>query len=153
VPRHQFKGSLRASIPYEHKRHGIWLPKGQSNLQATPPSTDSEMRSLFVSTLAGHGLLWMLLGAASRTSGAQLPLAPRLEYLYTLNITGGAAISLGPGPLGTRLVVPIVNGTFGGPKLKGCEQPRIVASWPPRDKLNLWLTHVDFTRNRASDRR
>lgn len=47
------------------------------------------------------------------------PKAPGLTYLYTVNITGGDAYPVGPGPRGVRLVVPILKGSFSGPKLEG----------------------------------
>jgi hypothetical protein len=47
------------------------------------------------------------------------PKAPGLQYLYTVNITGGDAAIIGQGPRGFRIVVPILKGTFAGPKLKG----------------------------------
>lgn len=47
------------------------------------------------------------------------PKAPGLTYLYTVNITGGEFYNTGPGPRGTRLIVPIIKGNFAGPKLKG----------------------------------
>ena len=47
------------------------------------------------------------------------PKAPGLTYLYSVNITGGEAAVVGQGPRGFRLVVPILRGSFAGPKLKG----------------------------------
>jgi hypothetical protein len=47
------------------------------------------------------------------------PAAPGLTYLYSLNCTLGPAIEVGAGPHGTRVVIPIVGGTFSGPKLSG----------------------------------
>jgi len=52
------------------------------------------------------------------------PKAPGLTYLYTVNITGGEAAIVGQGPRGFRLVVPILRGSFAGPKLKGKSPPQ-----------------------------
>jgi hypothetical protein len=57
--------------------------------------------------------------AAAGPSRPKPPKAPGLEYLYTVNITGGDAAIIGQGPRGFRIVVPILRGTFAGPKLKG----------------------------------
>ncbi|KAK3360468.1 hypothetical protein B0T25DRAFT_496373 [Lasiosphaeria hispida] len=51
------------------------------------------------------------------------PKPPGLTYLYTVNITGGEAAPVGLGPRGYRVVVPIVGGSFSGPKLKGTVLP------------------------------
>jgi hypothetical protein len=47
------------------------------------------------------------------------PPAPGLEYLYGLNCTLAPGISVGLGPKGTRLVIPIIGGYFKGPKISG----------------------------------
>lgn len=75
------------------------------------------MRPFFLVTAcmrAVHVLLLVTLSFASKT-----PKAPRLTYLYTVNITGGPTTTFGPGPRGIRLAVPILGGSFSGPKLRG----------------------------------
>ncbi|PVH80794.1 hypothetical protein DL98DRAFT_357430, partial [Cadophora sp. DSE1049] len=47
------------------------------------------------------------------------PNAPRLTYLYTANVTLGPTIQYGDGPKGNRVAIPIIGGTFDGPKMKG----------------------------------
>lgn len=47
------------------------------------------------------------------------PPTPELTFLYTINITGGAAIPVGSDPRGKRLVLPIHGGSFAGPRLRG----------------------------------
>lgn len=47
------------------------------------------------------------------------PAAPGLTFLYSLNCTLAPPIPVGGGPHGTRLVIPIVGGTFSGPRLSG----------------------------------
>ncbi|KAK3402656.1 hypothetical protein B0T20DRAFT_342991 [Sordaria brevicollis] len=51
------------------------------------------------------------------------PKPPKLEFLYTVNVTGGETYNIGNGPNGLRLVVPILSGSFAGPKLKGTVLP------------------------------
>jgi hypothetical protein len=51
------------------------------------------------------------------------PKPPTLTYLYTLNATLADAITIGPGPRGGRVAIPITGGTFSGPKLKGANEP------------------------------
>ena len=65
--------------------------------------------------------LLALLGVGSATGDRKqhVPRAPGLTYLYTVNITAGEVYPVGPGPRGTRIVVPIASGNFAGPKLKG----------------------------------
>lgn len=47
------------------------------------------------------------------------PEAPGLSYLYTAYCDISTSISMGAGPLGTRLAIPITGGTFSGPLLNG----------------------------------
>ncbi len=70
-------------------------------------------------TTLASSLLLLCLGVSAGDKPAKSPTAPGLTYLYTVNITGAEFYNLGPGPRGTRLVVPIVKGNFAGPKLKG----------------------------------
>ncbi|MBM4440443.1 MAG: DUF3237 domain-containing protein [Candidatus Rokubacteria bacterium] len=44
---------------------------------------------------------------------------PRLEPLMRLAVDVGDVVSMGPGPLGERRIVPIVGGTFEGRGLQG----------------------------------
>jgi len=53
---------------------------------------------------------------APAAPGPKQPRAPGLTYLYTVNITGGEAAFVGQGPRGFRIVVPIIKGSFSGPK-------------------------------------
>ncbi len=60
----------------------------------------------------------VLLASLSSAAYSQ-PTKPGLTFLYTVNITGGTPVQAGPGPFGDRLVIPILEGTFAGPKMKG----------------------------------
>ncbi|KAK4139701.1 uncharacterized protein C8A04DRAFT_40492 [Dichotomopilus funicola] len=65
------------------------------------------------------GFIPLILGLAASVASAATPATPGLTYLYSLNCTLGAALSVGAGPHGTRTVIPITGGTFSGPKLSG----------------------------------
>ncbi|KAH8890513.1 hypothetical protein GQ53DRAFT_824649 [Thozetella sp. PMI_491] len=72
------------------------------------------MKSTFVSSLLA------VLAFACGSSATRLhPPKPDLTYLYTVNITVLPPISMGPGPLGTRILSTILSGYFHGPKLNG----------------------------------
>ena len=71
------------------------------------------------SFLAALGSLALLTGSAIGADVAKRPKAPGLTYLYSVNITGGEAALVGQGPRGFRIVVPILYGSFEGPRLKG----------------------------------
>ncbi|KAH7350976.1 hypothetical protein BKA65DRAFT_549959 [Rhexocercosporidium sp. MPI-PUGE-AT-0058] len=47
------------------------------------------------------------------------PKSPRLSFLYSANATLGPTINYGDGPRGNRVAIPIIGGTFTGPKLSG----------------------------------
>ncbi|SPQ24998.1 f2427f4d-c243-4748-9e87-088afa891fec [Thermothielavioides terrestris] len=87
------------------------------------------MKSAFLGSLY---CVLMLVGLGLSTDNRMPPKAPGLSHLYTVNITGGDAVPVGPGPRGTRLVVPILGGNFAGPKLKGTVLP-IGADWALTD--------------------
>lgn len=57
--------------------------------------------------------------AAVAIAGPRQPSPPALTYLFSLNITSGATISIGSTPLGDRVFEPITGGSFSGPKLSG----------------------------------
>lgn len=59
---------------------------------------------------------------ASACAGST-PAQPGLTFLYSVNCTLSAPIAVGGGPHGSRVVIPIVGGTFSGPKLKGMTSP------------------------------
>ncbi len=42
-----------------------------------------------------------------------------VEHLFTMTATVGRATSIKAGPMGTRLVVPVLSGAFDGQKLRG----------------------------------
>jgi hypothetical protein len=50
---------------------------------------------------------------------AQTYLAPQLEFVCELKVTCDPGMTLGPTAHGVRIMVPIIGGTFEGPKLKG----------------------------------
>jgi hypothetical protein len=61
------------------------------------------------------------LALISQTVMAQeAPVAPKMTLLYVMTALLGERFSLGPIPTGQeRIVIPIVGGTFEGPKLNG----------------------------------
>lgn len=56
---------------------------------------------------------------AVATAQAAVPKAPGLTFLYSLNCTLGDSLSVGKGPEGDRVVIPITGGTFSGPRING----------------------------------
>ncbi|KAF2200695.1 hypothetical protein GQ43DRAFT_441337 [Delitschia confertaspora ATCC 74209] len=65
-------------------------------------------------------LLFSVLGClSSAVAATDTPNPPGLSYLYTLNCTLGAPIVVGASPTGTRVAIPIIGGTFSGPRLSG----------------------------------
>ncbi|KAL2264053.1 hypothetical protein VTK26DRAFT_2839 [Humicola hyalothermophila] len=58
--------------------------------------------------------LLLSLGSAQAT-----PAPPGLTYLYSLNCTLGQALPVGDTPHGSRTVIPIVGGSFTGPRMSG----------------------------------
>lgn len=44
---------------------------------------------------------------------------PTVEFAFGATVEIGAVHDLGPGPLGQRLIVPIIGGSFEGPKIAG----------------------------------
>ncbi|KAK3689836.1 hypothetical protein B0T22DRAFT_376570 [Podospora appendiculata] len=74
----------------------------------------------------------LLAGICTCTAAPKYPKAPSLTFLYTVNITAGAAYKLGAGPKGFRTITVIANGTFAGPKLKGTVLP-VGADWALTD--------------------
>lgn len=79
------------------------------------PHADN-MKTSFPSLLSS---VLLLAGAAAAAAPPKFPKAPGLTYLYQVNITGGEAAVVGKGPRGVRIVVPILFGSFEGPRLKG----------------------------------
>lgn len=79
------------------------------------PHADN-MKTSFTSLLSS---VLLLAGAAAAAAPPKFPKAPGLTYLYQVNITGGEAAVVGKGPRGVRIVVPILFGSFEGPRLKG----------------------------------
>ncbi|KAL8341192.1 hypothetical protein RB601_005750 [Gaeumannomyces tritici] len=77
--------------------------------------------------------------AAANSTLALAPASPELTFLYTINITGGAAIPVGAGPRGSRVVLPIMGGTFAGPHMRGRLLP-VGADWALVDARDGVLT-------------
>ncbi|KAK4111737.1 hypothetical protein N656DRAFT_711383 [Canariomyces notabilis] len=78
-------------------------------------------------------LLCLSACATSVLASPQIPAAPGLTYLYSLNCTLGPSIQVGGGPHGTRVVIPIIGGTFSGPQLSG-KVLNLGADWGLVDK-------------------
>jgi len=81
------------------------------------------LASVFVSALALATGVLAAGPVAPAPPGPKGPKPPGLQYLYTVNITGGEPAIVGGGPRGFRIVVPILRGAFAGPKLKGTVLP------------------------------
>ncbi|KAK4040423.1 hypothetical protein C8A01DRAFT_15704 [Parachaetomium inaequale] len=81
------------------------------------------------------GFIALLLGisASAASCAAATPKAPGLTYLYSLNCTLGVSLPVGAGPHGTRTVIPIVGGTFSGPRMSG-KVLNLGADWGLVDK-------------------
>lgn len=74
------------------------------------------------------GLLVAFAGAGSTKaavppSPASVEPAPRLDFIVEIIADIAEAEDLGPGPLGQRRIVPIIGGTFSGPRLLGKVRP------------------------------
>lgn len=65
-----------------------------------------------------HSFVFILLAYLGLALAAD-PTPPGYSYLYTVNATLAPSIDIGDGPLGKREVIPIIGGSFTGPKLKG----------------------------------
>ncbi|KAM7201178.1 Protein of unknown function (DUF3237) domain containing protein [Naviculisporaceae sp. PSN 640] len=80
------------------------------------------------------------------------PKPPSSTYLYTLNITGGATYPVGAGPYGFRLVVPILGGSFSGPRLRGTVMP-VGGEWGVFDASheNQTAFHIDVRQTLKTD--
>ena len=59
--------------------------------------------------------------AHDETTGAAVE--PALRLLYTLRVQLGAPQVVGDGPYGLRRIIPILSGTFEGPRLRGTVLP------------------------------
>ena len=78
---------------------------------------------------AGAALVAFAGGGASRAEEAQKPaggplsdvpiILPRTEFVYEALVDLEPMLKLGEGPLGERRIIPIVGGTFAGPRIKG----------------------------------
>jgi hypothetical protein len=67
--------------------------------------------------------LTALASFAAFTMAQEAPVAPKMTLLYSMNALLGDRFSLGPIPTGDeRIVIPIVGGTFEGPRMNGTSQ-------------------------------
>jgi hypothetical protein len=56
----------------------------------------------------------------------EAPVAPKMTLLYSMDALLGDRFSLGPIPTGQdRVVIPIVGGTFKGPRMNGKSVPQL----------------------------
>jgi hypothetical protein len=66
--------------------------------------------------------LTLLATLATATNAQNAPIAPSMTLLYSMAADLGDRFSLGPVPTGQeRFVIPIVGGTFKGPRLSGSQ--------------------------------
>ena len=70
-----------------------------------------------------HLFFYFLLLTFSLTCSAQEEKAPQLEYVMELKVKCEGAYQVGKTSHGNRFVIPIVGGTFEGPKMKGTILP------------------------------
>lgn len=47
------------------------------------------------------------------------PVPPTLTFLFSANLTLGTPIDIGLTPFGEKLIIPVTDGAFSGPKLEG----------------------------------
>jgi hypothetical protein len=80
-----------------------------------------------------HSLFFLLLACLGLALAAD-PTPPGYSYLYTVNATLAPAIDIGDGPLGKRVAIPIIGGSFTGPKLKG-KVLNLGADWGLSDRF------------------
>lgn len=61
----------------------------------------------------------------AQIAAQEAPVAPKMTLLYSMDALLGERFSLGPIPTGDeRIVIPIVGGTFKGPRMNGMSPPR-----------------------------
>ncbi|KAK6206629.1 hypothetical protein LQW54_007581 [Pestalotiopsis sp. IQ-011] len=97
-------------------------------------------------------LITSVMAVAMPAVRAATPASPGLTYLYTANVTLGTSFSMGVGPQGERVAIPIVGGTFSGPNINGTILD-LGADWGWIDTHNNQVTfHPDTRYNlRTSD--
>jgi hypothetical protein len=59
------------------------------------------------------------LAAAGSAAAADRPAPPRFEFAFEAVVDVGPMMDLGEGPLGRRRMVPILGGSFEGPRVRG----------------------------------
>lgn len=64
-------------------------------------------------------VLALLTAQATPEAMPPVPPAPDLEFAFQARVELGAPIEIGEGPQGRRRIIPILGGTFEGPRLKG----------------------------------
>jgi hypothetical protein len=68
--------------------------------------------------------LSMLAVFATTIKAQNAPIPPKMTLLYSMAADLGERLSLGPVPNGQqRMVIPIVGGSFKGPRLSGEKRP------------------------------
>jgi len=90
--------------------------------QQTTPTTSN----MFITALC--------LAALAATTLAD-PKPPSFTYLYSINLTMPAGITIGNTPSGSRAILPISGGTFSGPRLSGFFSPHQPLPTPPPKKI------------------
>jgi hypothetical protein len=64
--------------------------------------------------------------SATLVMAQEAPVAPKMTLLYSMDALLGDRFSLGPIPTGQdRVVIPIVGGTFKGPRMNGKSVPQL----------------------------
>ncbi|KAH7024807.1 uncharacterized protein B0I36DRAFT_274444 [Microdochium trichocladiopsis] len=71
---------------------------------------------------------------AASTNTPSPPPPPTLTHLYTMNCTLAPAITIGDGPIYNRVAIPIVGGTFSGPRGLSGTIADLGADWGVTDK-------------------
>jgi hypothetical protein len=124
-----------AQLGHDIKRASFSFSMNRATHTFFRPTVD-DMKTSFTTLLSS---VLLLVGSATAAAPPKYPQAPGLTYLYQVNITGGEAAVVGKGPRGVRIVVPILFGSFEGPRLKGELSER------PTSKVG---TDVDTRHNR-----
>lgn len=83
------------------------LDELHSPTRTSPKKSEMLLQTLFTFT------------AAATTALAADPAPPALTYLYSVNLTFAAPISIGSVPYGTRDLLTISGGNVAGPKITG----------------------------------
>jgi hypothetical protein len=112
-----------------------------SPIRSNSPTSHTSNHTSPLANMRFLTLLTALASFAAFTMAQEAPVAPKMTLLYSMNALLGDRFSLGPIPTGDeRIVIPIVGGTFEGPRMNGTSQVLHVGEiYPTR------LPHITLT--------